>query len=853
MTNLPPLGRRLDRFSSAAEAPADAILDEFVSYVAERGLLLYPAQEEAILELLAGKHVILSTPTGSGKSLVAEALHFQALAEGRISWYTAPTKALVNEKFFALCQTLGPERVGLLTGDGSVNAGAPVICATAEVLANLSLRGETDDVDYVVMDEFHYYADAERGVAWQVPLLIMPDAIFLLMSATLGEVRDIQERLEHATRRAVRVVTSGERPVPLRFSYREDLLQDAVAELTRAGETPVYLVNFTQRAAVETAADLASLSVCSREDRQAIAESLSKERLNTPFGKEFSRLLRQGIGVHHAGLLPRYRRIVERLAQTGHLKVISGTDTLGVGVNIPIRTVLFTQLYKYDGQKTAILSARDFHQIAGRAGRRGFDDHGNVVALAPAWQVENQRIEARIAENPALRKKLVKKRPLPGAPTWNAETFARLQRTAPEPLSPRFSVTHGMLVDLLQSQDEGTPGGGYRRLLELIGRSHQPDHEKRFLRRQAAMLFRSLVRAGIVELLPLPHGRGRRAVIREGLQIDFSLHHTLSLFLVAAIDLLDPQAETYALDLLSLVEAILEDPAAVLYKQVDKAKGELIARLKAEGVEYAERMERLERVEHPKPLADLLYRAFDDFSQGHPWLAQDRIRPKSVAREMVERFMSFGEYVQEYQLARSEGVLLRHLSQVYKTALQNVPEERWNDEFEDILVFLHGVVRRTDASLLAEWEGMRDDAPEGPRIERESPTAARLRAFRENPRTQNATLRNELHALLKVLSQKDFEGALELVRNTEAHPWTAAELERALAPYFAEHGAIDVSARSRLGEYTIIERQPDGRVLLRQRILDPEGVGHWVIEAMADPSATPGPEDPVLEIIGIHP
>ncbi len=852
MTGLPPLGRRLQRFSGVTEPAPDAILDEFVSYVAERGLSLYPAQEEAILELLAGKHVILATPTGSGKSLVAEALHFQALAEGRLSWYTAPTKALVNEKFFDLCKALGPERVGLLTGDGSVNAGAPVICATAEVLANLALRNDAADVDYVVMDEFHYYADPERGVAWQVPLLTMPDCIFLLMSATLGDPRAIQQHLEAATHRAVRIIASGERPVPLRFSYLDALLQDAVVELTRAGETPVYLVNFTQRAAVEMASDLASLSVCSREDRQAIAESLSKERLHTPFGKEFSRLLRQGIGVHHAGLLPRYRRIVERLAQTGHLKVISGTDTLGVGVNIPIRSVLFTQLYKYDGQKTAILSARDFHQIGGRAGRRGFDDHGNVVALAPPWQVENQRIEARIAENPALKKKLVKKKPPPGAPGWSRDVFERLQRTLPEPLSPRFGVTHGMLVDLLQSQDDQTPGGGYRRLLELIERSHQPDNEKRFLRRQAAMLFRSLVQAGIVELAPLANGRGRRAVIRAGLQLDFSLHHTLSLFLIAAIDLLDPESETYALDLLSLVEAILEDPGAVLYKQVDRLKTELIAKLKAEGVEYAERMERLERVEHPKPLAELLYQAFEEFARAHPWLARDRIRPKSIAREMVERFMTFNEYVQEYGLARSEGVLLRHLSQVYKTALQNVPEERWNDEFEETLAFLHGVVRRTDASLLSEWEGMQQLPQEGPRIEREAPAAARLRAFRENPRTQDAELRCELHALLKALARRDFEGALELVRQSEAHPWSAADLERALGPYFEEHGSIDVSARSRLGEYTFIERRPDGTVHLRQRILDPEGAGDWVIEATADPSAVTEPEGPVLELIDIH-
>ncbi|HVE86327.1 MAG TPA: DUF3516 domain-containing protein, partial [Myxococcales bacterium] len=428
-------------------APAlgsDEVLDRFVRWASGSGLSLYPAQEEAILELYSGKHVVLGTPTGSGKSLVAFALVFKAMAERSRAFYTCPIKALVNEKFFALCDAFGPERVGMLTGDAAFNRDAPIICCTQEILANFALREDRSDIGFVVMDEFHYYSDRERGVAWQLPLIAMPRTAFLLMSATLGDTSAIQERIRDFTGREVAEVKSGERPVPLDFEYRETPLHETIQSLLEANKAPVYLVNFTQRGAAEQAQSLTSVNILSREQKETIRHQLFDARFDTPYGKDVEKYLKHGLGLHHAGLLPKYRLLTEKLAQTGLLKVVSGTDTLGVGVNVPIRTVLFTQLCKFDGEKSAILSVREFHQIAGRAGRKGFDDRGTVVVQAPEHVIENLKLEEKRQQG----KKVVKKQPpQKGYVHWDRGTFDRLVSGTPEPMESRFAVTHGLLLN----------------------------------------------------------------------------------------------------------------------------------------------------------------------------------------------------------------------------------------------------------------------------------------------------------------------------------------------------------------------------------------------------------------------
>src|ERR1700690_4010133 len=605
----------------AGPVDADHILEQFLGYVAALGLSLYPAQEEALFEILAGKHVVLATPTGSGKSLVATAFLFKALCEGKTGFYSCPVKALVNEKFFDLCTAFGPEHVGLVTGDAAVNSDAPILVGTAEILSNMALRRSRVPADFVVMDEFHYYGDRERGIAWQIPLCVLKQATFLLMSATLGDTTAIEKKIADFTGREVASVRGAIRPVPLDFEYRESQLHETIAELIKLGRAPIYLVNFTQRAAAEEVQNLMSVEVISKPDKEAIKKALTGERFDSPYGKELQRFLRHGIGLHHAGLLPRYRRLVERLSQQGLLKVISGTDTLGVGVNIPIRTVLFTQLCKYDGQKDGILGVREFKRIAGRAGRKGFDDRGWVVAQAPAHIVENLRLRAKAAGG---KKVHMQKPPQKGYVHFDRGTFERLMNGTPEALESRFSVSHGLLLSLLQGESgDANRGGGYRKLLELIAACHDSDVLKRRHRRTAAACFRTLRRAGLISLVVDEKARCPQAVASPELQHDFSMHHTLSLYLVDTLPLLDATAETHAFDVLSLVEAILENPRPVLFAQLDRLKGETVAALKAQGVEYEARMEELEKLEWPKPNRDFTYETFNAFADKHPWVGEE--------------------------------------------------------------------------------------------------------------------------------------------------------------------------------------------------------------------------------------
>jgi hypothetical protein len=829
----------------------DQILERFLDYVASQGLSLYPAQEESLFEILAGKHVVLATPTGSGKSLVATAFLFKALCEGKTGFYSCPVKALVNEKFFDLCNCFGPEQVGLVTGDASVNGDAPILVGTAEILSNMALRRSRVPADAVVMDEFHYYGDRERGIAWQIPLCILKQATFLLMSATLGDTTGIEKKLATFTGREVASVRGAIRPVPLEFEYREIPLHETIADLIKQNRAPIYLVNFTQRTAAEEVQNLMSVEVISKTDKEAIKQALAGERFDSPYGKELQRFLRHGIGLHHAGLLPRYRRIVERLSQQGLLKVISGTDTLGVGVNIPIRTVLFTQLCKYDGQKDAILGVREFKQIAGRAGRKGFDERGWVVAQAPAHIVENLRLKAKAAGG---KKVHMQKPPQKGYIHFDRGTFERLLNGTPEALESRFAVNHGLLLSLLQGEN-GDPsrGGGYRKLLELIAACHDNDVLKRRHRRAAAACFRVLRKAGLVDVVLDEFARCPHPVPSPNLQDDFSLHHTLSLYMVDTLAMLDPASESYALDLLSLVEAILENPRPVLFAQLDKLKGETIEALKAQGMEYEQRMEELEKLEWPKPNRDFIYDTFNAFAERHPWVGEDNIAPKSVAREILERFCSFHDYVRDLGVQRFEGVLLRYLSEAYRALNQAVPVRFRSEAVDDLIGSLGGVVRTVDSSLLEEWEEMR--APVAfTDAGRVSAEPKKPRDPAADPRAFATRIRAELHRLLGALARRDFDEAQAALREGEAATWTAEHLAGEIAPYFEEHPHIVVTPMARSPRKTTLAQVAPRIWEAQQTIVDPAGDEDFAIHARIDLSEPliPGQENaPLLELVRI--
>jgi superfamily II RNA helicase len=612
---------------------ADAFVGAFDDWAREQGLRLYPAQEEAVLELALGNHLVLSTPTGTGKSLVAIAAHAAALAQGKRSWYTAPIKALVSEKFFALVDTFGPENVGMVTGDSSVNPDAPIICCTAEILANLALRQGADaPADVVIADEFHYYADPDRGWAWQVPLLLLPHAQFLLMSATLGDVDALAADLSRRTGREVAQVTGVERPVPLHYRWAMTPVHETVELLLTDGLAPVYIVHFSQAAAVERAQALSSARVATREQRDAIAEAIGGFRFSAGFGATLSRLVRAGIGVHHAGMLPKYRRLVETLAQRGLLRVICGTDTLGVGINVPIRTVLLTALTKYDGVKMRQLTAREFHQIAGRAGRAGYDTAGEVVAQAPEHEIENARGEAKAGVDPKARKKLVKKRAPEGFVNWGEGSFDRLIAAPPETLTSSMQITAAMMINVL-GRETGDP---FENVRSLVFDNHETRARQFELARRALGIFRTLRDAGVVVLVD---GTPRLDV---DLPMNFALNQPLSPFALAAFEVLDAAEPTYALDMISILESTLDDPRQVLSQQQFKARGEAVAAMKADGIEYDERMELLESVTWPKPLDELLEQTFEVFASSQPWVRDFELSPKSVVRDLYERAMTFG-------------------------------------------------------------------------------------------------------------------------------------------------------------------------------------------------------------------
>jgi superfamily II RNA helicase len=812
-----------------AEPPdPDAIFSAFADWAKDRGLTLYPHQEEALIEVVMGSNVILSTPTGSGKSLVATGSHFTALANGQRSYYTAPIKALVSEKFFALCEVFGPASVGMMTGDASVNSKAPIICCTAEVLASIALRDGADaDVGQVIMDEFHYYSDPDRGWAWQVPLIELPKAQFILMSATLGDVARFQEDLTRRTGWPTAVVKNAERPVPLIFSFSLEPLHEKLSELLTTNQAPIYVVHFTQAAALEQAQALMSTNMCTREEKDAIAEMIGNFRFASGFGKTLSRLVRHGVGVHHAGMLPKYRRLVETLAQAGMLKVICGTDTLGVGINVPIRTVVFTALSKYDGKKTRLLQAREFHQIAGRAGRAGFDTAGRVVVQAPEHVIDNeksfQKALAKAGDAALARRRVVKKKPPEGMVSWGQPTFERLVASEPEPLTSSFTVTHAMVLNVIDR-----PGNAYSAMKHLLRDNHEDRAKQRKHIHHAIEIYRALLAGVVVERLDEPDEKGRYVRLTVDLQYDFALNQPLSPFALAAIGLVDKESESYALDVLSVIESTLDNPRQILSAQLFRARGEAVAAMKADGIEYEERMELLDEVTWPKPLEDVLEAAYEIYRRGHPWVGDYEVSPKAVVRDMFERAMTFPEYVQLYSLSRSEGIVLRYLADAYRALRQTVPDEAKTEELTDLIEWLGELIRQVDSSLVDEWEKLTNPDPELGEVRAQPKTlTSNTRAFRVLVR--NALFRR---VTLAALGRYDELGALDA-----ADGWNAAAWESALEDYFEEHDEIGTGPDARGPAMLIIE---EGKTAwtVRQIFEDPAGDHDWGISATIDLAAS---------------
>ncbi|WIB77033.1 DUF3516 domain-containing protein [Curtobacterium sp. MCPF17_002] len=842
VSTLPPLVAALPPARSAADGGAvdpDEVYEAFADWAAGGGRPLYPAQDEALIELVSGANVVLSTPTGTGKSLVAAGAHFAALAEGKRSYYTAPIKALVSEKFFQLVDLFGAQNVGMVTGDSSVNADAPIVCCTAEILANLALRqGPDADVDVVVMDEFHFYGDPDRGWAWQVPLLVLERAQFLLMSATLGDVTTIADDLSRRTGRPTARVTGVSRPVPLEYEYVMTPVQETVERLLEEGKAPIYIVHFAQAAALERAQSLMSAKVASRERRDAIAEAIAGFRFSAGFGQTLSRLIRAGIGVHHAGMLPKYRRLVEQLAQRGLLPVICGTDTLGVGINVPIRSVLFTGLTKFDGTKMRQLSAREFHQIAGRAGRAGYDTEGDVVAEAPEHDIENARAVAKAGDDPKKKNKIKRKKAPEGFVSWGQASFDRLIGAEPEPMVSRMRITHAMVLSVV-----ARGASPFEDVRSLVFDNHEPRSRQLAMARRALTIARTLINARVIEKVD---GTYRLTV---DLQSNFALNQPLSPFALAAFELLDPSSPTYALDMVSIVESTLDDPRAILSQQQFKERGEAVARMKQEGIEYDERMELLEEVTWPKPLSPLLEAAYEAYAAEQPWVLDFQLSPKSVVRDVYERAMTFGDFVRFYQLTRSEGLVLRYLSDAYRTMRQTIAEDQRTPELDDLIEWLGEVVRQTDSSLVDEWEALMNGdvllaAAEHDEVS--PPQPARLTG---NVRAFRVLVRNALFQRVLLAADDNVEalGMLDAQDGFDRSAW-----DNVLEEYYDEHDTVGIDADARSMQYLVLDENGPGRTWrARQIFADPEGDKDFGFSATIDLDASDEAGEAVVRITEI--
>ena len=824
-----------DRLPPVGSDPA-AVLDAFGEWAVDGGRPLYVHQDEAAFALAAGDHVVLATPTGSGKSLVAVAGVLLARNERRRAVWTAPIKALVAEKFFDLVDLLGAADVGLATGDAAINVDAPVLVCTAEVLANHALvTGPASDFGFACLDEFHYYGDSDRGWAWQIPLLELTNCQMLLASATLGDMSAITADLAVRSGRDVTEVTSVDRPTPLYHQWRTTAVADSVAEAVKDGLSPVYVVHANQAAAIERAQGLVNLNVTTRPQREAIAAAMADVRMTRGFGDTLSRLIRNGVGVHHAGMLPRYRRLVERLAGQGLLPVICGTDTLGVGVNIPIRTVLMTALTKFDGTRVRRFSVREFHQLAGRAGRPGFDPDGHVWAQAPDHVIDNARALAKAGDDPKARRKAAKSARTPdGFVNYDEATMQRLVTGQPELLASRFRVTADLVASVLSRND------GPAALKHLLRTNHDPEPRRRQHQRRAIAVYRSLEAAGVAERLRDDHGRCvgvRVGSLVEGEDERSALRFSspLMTYAIEVMATLDRDDPAYVVDVVSVTESVLDDPRQILQAQQNAAKGAEVARLKAEGVPFEERMELLESITWPRPLADVLEACFETYRQNHPWVTAEP-SPKSILREMLESGDSFATFVRRYRLERSEGLVLRYLTDAWRTLDRSLPDDVYSDALEDVVEWLGELIRATDATLLDEWtllagRPVHDHlAPEALESVRAWPPSA----WRTAVRTA-AFGWVELLATRSVIVLADRSG------------WSEDRLADAMAAYWAEYDSIGTDADARSAhQFTLVEEVE--RWVITQRLVDPSGDGEWRFVAIVDLEQAKTDGAPILRL-----
>jgi hypothetical protein len=452
--------------------------------------------------------------------------------------------------------------------------------------------------------------------------------------------------------------------------------------------------------------------------------------------------------------------------------------------------------------------------------------------------VENLKQFAKVADDPKKRRKLVRRKVPDGMVPWSESTMTRLVSATPEPLTSNMRVSTAMILDVVDR-----PGDPFLAMRRLLTDNHEPRKRQLQHIREAVGIARSLLQAGVVERLAEPEPDGRRYRLTVDLPPDFALNQPLSTFALAAVEALDPASETHALDVVSVIEATLEDPRQILAAQLKKARGEAIAAMKADGIEYDQRMELLDDVTYPKPLEELLEYAYAVYLQSNPWAADGQLSPKSIVREMWERGLTFREYVSAYGLTRSEGAVLRYLSDAFKALRSGVPAAARTEDVTDIVEWLGELVRQVDSSLLDEWEQLTN--PDDPH---DAPVAvpARPRPLTGNERAFTAMIRNALFRRVELFARRRWYDLGELDADSG---WTADRWVELGDQYFAEHDDVGTAADARGPALLIVDRQPDvWRV--RQILDDPAGDHDWGIDVEVDLEASDEEGAAVIRLVG---
>ncbi len=484
----------------------------------------YPVQQEALLAWFTNEQgVLVCAPTGTGKTLIAEAAMFEALHLGKTAYYTTPLIALTDQKFHELQQAavnwgFSADDVGLVTGNRKVNPRAKILVVVAEILLNRLLHREAfdfDDVWAVVMDEFHSFNDHERGIVWEFGLGLLPQQVrTLLLSATVGNALEFQGWLRSRHDRKLQLVEGTERKVPLSFEWVEDrLLSEQVETMIHADatlrRTPALIFCFNREQCWTVAEQLKGKRVVSDTQQKQIAAFLEEQDMSPGAGPKLKRILMRGIGVHHAGVLPRYRRLVEALFQEKLLSLCVCTETLAAGINLPARSVVLPTLLKGPRGKMKLIEPSAAHQMFGRAGRPQYDDRGYVYALAHEDDVKILRAQEKLnqipedTKDPGLmkaRKQLKKKMPKrrEGVQYWNETQFQHLVAAPPASLSSRGNLPWRLLAYMLEASADVEP------IRQLVAKRLLSGKQAEQAQKQLNDQLITLWRAGYVKLEPKP-------------------------------------------------------------------------------------------------------------------------------------------------------------------------------------------------------------------------------------------------------------------------------------------------------------------------------------------------------------